>query len=226
MIAAASSTIGGVVWRWSRLTTPHHVTPMGAARIMADQEPTTRELQTICPVCGQTRIIIDRRQRGKRCHPCGMLAKRERFSGGLSRCAQTKYHQSLYESACPDCGRVAVVGKRDVGNCCRPCANKKRKTHGLSSQDAPHPLYRILKSAEARCRYPATKDYQWYGGRGISVCEEWRRDPAAFVSWAIANGWRRGLDIDRIDVDGNYCPENCRFVSHAVNCQNKRIHKR
>ena len=70
-----------------------------------------------------------------------------------------------------------------------------------------------------RCRNPHNKRYDRYGGRGISVCEEWM-DFSAFRDWMLANGYRQGLSIDRIDSDGNYTPENCRLVDTATQNRN------
>lgn len=98
------------------------------------------------------------------------------------------------------------------------CSNKARATHGLSR----HPLYRLLKNACARCEIPSSSNFAYYGGRGITVCDEWRSDPAAFVRWAIENGYAPGLELDRRDVDGPYAPWNCRFVPHVENSQARR----
>ena len=107
--------------------------------------------------------------------------------------------------------------RRKWGKPCMACANKRRATHGLSG----HPLYRLLKGMEARCKNQSHEHYRYYGGKGIRVCEQWEQDPEAFAAWALANGYAKGLEIDRIDPDGDYCPENCRFVSHEVNSQNR-----
>jgi hypothetical protein len=87
------------------------------------------------------------------------------------------------------------------------------------------PLYWLLRAIKARCYIPSATHYAYYGGRGIGVCAEWRESPASFIAWAKANGWRRGLTIDRVDGDGDYSPENCRFVEHKVNCQKRRRDK-
>jgi hypothetical protein len=75
---------------------------------------------------------------------------------------------------------------------------------------------------EARCRYKSASGYKYYGGRGIRVCDEWLKDPASFVSWAVENGYRSGLEIDRKDVNGPYAPWNCRFISHVDNSRVRR----
>lgn len=101
-------------------------------------------------------------------------------------------------------------------------------THGLSNKCGR--LYPLWKSIKYRCYSKTSKDYPRYGGRGIVMCDEWKNDFKKFHDWAIANGYKeektaKGLNIltiDRIDVNGNYCPENCRFVTNDVQAKNKR----
>jgi hypothetical protein len=75
-----------------------------------------------------------------------------------------------------------------------------------------------------RCTNPKNIGFMTYGGRGISVCDEWFTY-TAFRDWAIVHGWDRSLQIDRIDTNGNYEPGNCRFVTSKVNNRNKRKHR-
>jgi len=88
-----------------------------------------------------------------------------------------------------------------------------------------HPLYKTWLNIKQRCTNPKRNDYSYYGGRGITVCDEWLASFQAFYDWCIANGWGKGLTIDRLNVDGNYCPENCRWVSRTVQAQNRRKQK-
>ena len=87
-------------------------------------------------------------------------------------------------------------------------------THGLKKANPR--LYRIWQCMLNRCRRQKDKCYQNYGGRGISVCEEWHSFPP-FYEWAMANGYRDNLSIDRIDVNGNYEPSNCQWLTMAEN---------
>lgn len=124
----------------------------------------------------------------------------------------------LFKRTCHDCGIVTLSDKRRLDKPCIACANKRRSTHGL----VRHPLYKLLKNMEARCNYPSASNYEHYGARGIRVCDEWAKDPAAFVAWATANGYRPGLEIDRRDVNGPYAPWNCQFISHQDNSRTRR----
>ena len=74
-------------------------------------------------------------------------------------------------------------------------------------------LYEIWKGAKRRCTSPACKDYQDYGGRGITMCNEWLEDFDAFWDWAWDHGYNPELSLERVDVDKGYCPENCRWAS-------------
>ena len=108
------------------------------------------------------------------------------------------------------------------------CYQKRRmsethKTHGLGYTK----LYKVWAGIKKRTLNPKNKQYNDYGGRGITICEEWKNDPIAFYNWAISNGYEenKGLSIDRIDNDGNYCPENCRWTTRVIQARNTRIPK-
>ena len=83
-------------------------------------------------------------------------------------------------------------------------------------------LNETWRSMMRRCFEKHNKNYENYGGRGISVCDEWKTDRAPFIIWSVKNQWSFGLTIDRIDNDGNYSPKNCRWVTNDVQQCNKR----
>lgn len=105
----------------------------------------------------------------------------------------------------------------------KPYQAYSHRTHGVCTD---HPdLYGVWCSMKGRCENPNRPKYKDYGGRGIKVCDEWH-DCGAFAEWAFSSGYKRGLQIDRIDVNGDYCPENCRFVTPKQNSRNRRNTKR
>ena len=99
---------------------------------------------------------------------------------------------------------------------------KANTKHGAAPHRGYTKLYNTWLRMKGRCNRPTATSYQYYGGRGISVCDAWQHDFQAFRDWALANGYREGLSIDRIDVNGNYCPENCRWITMAEQQRNKR----
>lgn len=123
------------------------------------------------------------------------------------------------------CGTIKTVrlaelknGKSTNCGCIRSAKLRLRNAkHSLSR----HPLYRIWRGMIERCYYDKHVAYNRYGERGIKVCDEWQNDFMTFYNWAIANGWRKKLEIDRKNNDGNYCPENCRIVTQLINARNK-----
>lgn len=91
-------------------------------------------------------------------------------------------------------------------------------------------LYRVWCNMKARCENPSRKDYRYYGGRGIKMCDEWSKNYSSFNEWVYNNGYDPDAPfgkctIDRIDVNGDYCPENCRWVDMSVQSSNKRPRK-
>lgn len=124
-----------------------------------------------------------------------------------------------------DCGAACCIESHNLFSSTQSCGCMKREriSHlNRSHGDSSHKLYDVRFAAIRRCHCQKDTAYSHYGARGISVCDEWRRSFVAFRDWALANGWKDGLSLDRIDNDGPYSPENCRFVTHKQNCNNRR----
>lgn len=126
-----------------------------------------------------------------------------------------------------DCGKEYTCRDDAVKNiascgCQRNRDNAIRMTKNSESRTR---LYRIYYSMIGRCHNPRNSDYGRYGGRGISVCQEWRDDNTSFFRWAKASGYvetDNELSLERIHVDGDYCPENCTWIRLKDQYNNRR----
>ena len=114
------------------------------------------------------------------------------------------------------CGCLQKEVLRENGRKSVMC--KRAKKHGCFGTK----LYNVWAGMIRRCENPNQLHYSDYGGRGISVCEEWRNNFSTFQSWAIKRGYKEGLSIDRVDNNGNYEPDNCRWVTWDVQARNRR----
>lgn len=124
-----------------------------------------------------------------------------------------------------DCGVEFSADRSDIRSghtrSCGCLLSKVTAERNFKHGESESKIYRLWAGIKLRCNCPTATNYKYYGGRGISVCEEWSSDPIAFFEWAKKNGYKDGVEIDRIDNDGNYTPENCRFVDHMINSQKR-----
>lgn len=124
-----------------------------------------------------------------------------------------------------DCGESCIVRLGDLqsgdtkscGCLARETFNEMITSHGLST----HHLYDTWNDMIQRCYNENAPNYKYYGGRGIRVCDEWRSSPSSFIEWAEQNGHSKGLTLDRGNNDGNYEPDNCRWVTMTVQNRNQ-----
>lgn len=147
-----------------------------------------------------------------------------------SRIEPSGRKRTMWKCIC-DCGNTTVVQASSLksnATCSCGCAKTERNKnyftkHGFSKEK----LYKLWIDIKKRCYNPNYKQFKDYGGRGIKVCDEWVNDYLPFRDWALNNGYNPNAKfgdctIDRINVNGDYSPENCRFVSMKIQNQNKR----
>ena len=124
-----------------------------------------------------------------------------------------------------DCGNLVEVILSDLQlNKTKSCGclrGKNNYKHGKIQT----PIYKTWQNIKARCYNINCKSYKDYGARGIAVCSEWKDNFQAFYDWSITNGYKTGLQIDRIDNNGNYEPNNCRYTTAKENSNNRRSTK-
>lgn len=138
----------------------------------------------------------------------------------------TKHGRARWLCKC-ECGKEIITS----GNCllqghakscgCSAKDNKSLYKHGLS-QTRIHYIWRAMKD---RCYNPNNSHYYLYGGRGITICNEWLNDFMSFYNWSMNNGYSENLTIDRIENDKSYSPNNCRWATDIVQSNNKRNNK-
>ena len=125
-----------------------------------------------------------------------------------------------------DCGNYVVVRSNSLkmkGTKSCGCLNKEKPSNNVKHHMSTSKIYSKYKGMLARCNNPQNAHYLYYGGKGIRVCDEWTGKDGFlnFYNWAIVNGYKDELSIERMNIDGNYCPENCKWIPRHEQAYNK-----
>lgn len=119
------------------------------------------------------------------------------------------------KTECIECGKIKYLRASDLYNNKTNSCQCNIVKHGLNESR----IYATYHNMKDRCTNPNCKAYKNYGGRGIKICDEWLGENGFinFYNWAISNGYDDSLTIDRVDIDGNYEPNNCRWITKSLN---------
>lgn len=127
-----------------------------------------------------------------------------------------------------DCGNECIVSGSNLRSGhtteCLRCGYEATRAYNTTHGKTGTKIYAIWRGMLNRCENPKAKSFPDYGGRGIKVCPEWH-DGGTFIKWAENSGYAEGLEIDRIDNNGDYEPDNCRWIERLLNSNNKRNNK-
>ena len=150
----------------------------------------------------------------------------------IKRNGSSKEHRALWLCRC-ECGKTKTVSTRDLTSLrVRSCGCLAYEhIYNMGKNSGTHykrntRIYTIWANMKQRCCNTNNTRFKDYGARGIKICNEWLNDFESFYNWAINNGYKENLTIDRIDVNGNYEPQNCRWSTYYEQAQNKRNTKK
>lgn len=152
---------------------------------------------------------------------------------GMAFCVREDSGRRTVRFVCEcSCGTITVASPKHFGRGVSSCGclrldKIKERSCRFHSEHGAHwsAIRKILFGMIHRCTNPRSQAWSNYGGRGISVCHEWMRKRGAFYEWAMLSGYDPSLTIDRIDNNGNYEPDNCRWTTYSENLRNTRVNR-
>jgi hypothetical protein len=147
--------------------------------------------------------------------------------GRLTIISESNSRRGLRYFLCKcECGNIIdarfVMLRSGQTKSCGCLRNENNRISGYKHGAKYTRIYRCWADMKRRCLTPGNSSFKWYGGRGITICDDWMSDFRAFYDWAIANGYSNNLTLDRIDVNGMYEPSNCRWITIQEQQRNRR----